>query len=80
MMRSVRSFAEESWSLAAAAPAVSQDRTIFLDEPAAAPAEDATITLTAAGTALSMTFAPGSEATITVVQAGEVVLKETIKL
>ncbi len=87
MIRSIRSAGEESWPLATAAPSVlrrSQERAIFLDEPAGSPVgspgDDVTITLTATGAALSITCAPGREATITVVQAGEVVLKETIKL
>lgn len=86
MLRSVRSVADESWPLATGSRSVppaatSQERTIVLDEPAASPVgkagEEVTITLTATGATVSMA---GREATIVVVPAGEVVLKETIKL
>lgn len=78
-MRSLRTAAEELWPLAAAsssaraAGAASEDRTIFLDEPAAG---DVTITVTGA---FNITFAPGREATITIARGGEVVLEETIE-
>ena len=79
-MRSLRTAAEELWPLAAASSpdlttgAASEDRTIFLDEPAAA---DVKITLTGA---VNITFAPEREATITVARGGEVVLEETLEV